>query len=333
MSLNTNRNQLDRAPIGNVKRTDYIADDGYSVLTEWEPWLPHFPMPNGQTVAISGIRPDGIGMATAQGFLNKGYRIFACDRNGDAGEEAVEYLRQQGGDVSFVEADVSTEEGVELFMKKIGEKTPVLNALVCNAGSAGVPARDNWLTTTGDEFITQFKNNLLSVALTVQGGLRHFFMEQDCKGSVTLLGTHNGQRGFGQLGQFAYGTCKAALTSLLSTFVAEVGKKIRMNLVNPGIIETNSLNWQKRRDANPNWGTLEGGYNPTGTLGNPEDVANLIVFLASEQAKFVNGAVIDVDGGLTATGICHPRWDCTNFRESYVAEASLTETDNQRDVA
>jgi NAD(P)-dependent dehydrogenase (short-subunit alcohol dehydrogenase family) len=270
---------------------------------------------------VTGIRPGGIGQAATARLAKDGYSLVTCDVNAELGKRAVETVREQGGDVSFVEADVATEEGVGRVMdevERVGGGR--LDLVVCNAGSAGDPRRDNILDLTGSVFRSLLDNNLTSAFLTTQAALKRFMIPQGF-GSVIYLGSCNGQRGLGSLGQFGYGSAKAGLSVLVSLLTAQFGSRIRFNLVRPSIIETDSENWQRRRATDPDWPRIEGQYTPAGRLGRPEDVAAAIAWLASDAASFMAGIELPVDGGLAAAGIQHPAWNPANFRQSYVDSA------------
>ncbi len=153
--------------------------------------------------------------------------------------------------------------------------------------------------------------------------LRRFMLPRKA-GVVVFLGTHNGQLGSGVLGQLGYGAAKSALSGLLAVLTAQCGRHVRFHVVRPGIVVTNSPNWQRRRQVDPQYEDKEGTYNPAGVLVQPQDVAEAIAWLASDEARMVSGIELAVDGGLSATGVLHPAWDLANFRESFVGSVATS---------
>lgn len=272
-----------------------------------------------KTIALSGIQPYGIGHATASQLVAEGNRVICCDRDEAKGRAAVAEI--DSGDIEFVPADLSRPDGVDAFLDAIAPACP-LDGLICNAGTAGDPKEDDVLNTSFEHFHELINNNLTSAWLLTRGALRRFFLPQGA-GAVVFLGSNNGQRGCGILGQPAYGIAKTALSGLLANCVARFGRHVRFNLVRPGVVLTKSKNWGIRMDINANWPAIEGQATPAGRLADPMDVAHLVAFLLSDKARHINGAEIPIDGGMTCAGIQFPGViDPTRFRESYVEAMS-----------
>lgn len=306
-------------PLGNAVRLQYLDEAGDTYFTEYQLFDPAKSLAaQGRTVAVAGIHRHGIGEAITARFLAQGDSVVACDKNRAAGLEATAHLRRSGADLSFVEADVSTEQGATRFMEGIARQSGRLDTLVCNIGCAGNPADDNILDLTPERIHGLINDNLLAPVLLTQAALRRFFLPQGC-GAVIYIGTNNCQRSMGVRGQMLYGASKCALSAVLAACVAQVGHVVRFNLIRPGVVETDSDNWRRRRQENPNWSRLESSSVPARVLGAPADVANAVVWLASDEARYVNGAELAVDGGERASGIMFPAWDPVNFRQSYVA--------------
>src|SRR5262249_43538560 len=119
-----------RSPLPNSKRTVYYDHGGDPFYTEWalltEPAVQDKAraiLPLKRVAAVAGIRPGGIGDAVARRFLRSGYRLFCCDRDEAAGRAAAAALPQEDGDVHFIPADVSTDQGVADFLKFIADKS------------------------------------------------------------------------------------------------------------------------------------------------------------------------------------------------------------------
>jgi 3-oxoacyl-[acyl-carrier protein] reductase len=231
-----------------------------------------------------------------------------------------------------VHADLTTAAGVNRFMNEITRVSDRLDVLVANMGSAGTPEEDNLLDLTPALFQTLVDANLKAPLLTAQAAMKRFMLPQR-SGIIIFLGTHNGQMGRANMGPMVYGAAKAALTSVMANLVAQFGRHIRVNLCRPGITVTESKNWTRRRDTNPDWERLESQMSANGRLAKPSDVAEAIAWLASDKARHVNGIELPVDGGLAAAGICHPSWSPADFRRSFVESVMTEETQKKRKVA
>ena len=306
------------SPLKNAKRTVYYDDRYEPFFTEWTPLettRTHF---KARVAALVGIRPGGIGQAIARRLaLKEGYKVLCFDRDRAAGQQAVDEIRREGGIVTFHEADLSTEPGADAFAQELARRTEILSCLICNAGSAGRADEDRLLNLSPAQLHSLFDHNVLSAYLAIDRALKGYFIPQ-ASGVIVLLGSNNGQRGMGLLGQPAYGICKTALTGLLVNLVSRFGRNVRANLVRPGVIVTNSENWQRRLREHPDWLEHEGVHNPAGRLGSSEDVANAVAWLISDEASFVNGVELPVDAGFACAGLRIPGLDPDNFRESYV---------------
>jgi NAD(P)-dependent dehydrogenase (short-subunit alcohol dehydrogenase family) len=311
------------SPVGDCARIEFYDSRGEPYFTEWQPVGPGDRLRGnglkgaGLVAAVAGIRPKGCGEATARAFASRGYRVLTCDRD-PAGRASADALRVAGGDVRFVEANVATPEGVEHFMAEIARVAGRLDVLVCNAGNAGDPARDNILDITPNAVWALLDDNLVSPILLTARAVNQFMVPQG-SGSVIYLGTNNGQRGMGVRGQLVYGAAKTALSAVVAACTAQLGRTVRFNLVRPGVVETDSENWRRRKRENPQCVGIEAESVPAGELARPDDVANAIVWLASDESRYVRGVELAVDGGEGATGVMCPAWDPTNFRTSYVA--------------
>jgi NAD(P)-dependent dehydrogenase (short-subunit alcohol dehydrogenase family) len=334
MSASSREPQGRRSPIPDARRTAYFDDRGETYSVEWELTRPpEAQRPNGLKAAVAGVRPAGIGEAVVWRLAADGYRVVCCDRDQRAGLQAVEWARRDGAAVEFIDADVSTAAGVERFMDEIARHPGPLATLVCNAGSAGNPREDDLLELTADQLHRLLDDNLVSAYLLSRHALKRFFLRQGTGGSVIFIGSNNGQRGFGLLGQPGYGMAKAGLSALLANLVARFGHAVRFNLVRSGVVVTNSENWQRRLQAAKDWPQLEGSYTPAGRLGKPADVANAVAWLASDAAGWVSGAELPVDGGVSCAGLQFPAFDVTNFRESYVHAVREWKARRERKVA
>ncbi len=281
------------------------------------------------TIALSGIQPHGIGQAIARELCAQDLRVICCDRDDQRGRAAVAELHSEA--IHFVAADLATAAGVDTFLDAVARVPGPLRGLVCNAGSAGDPREDDILHMSPEHFHQLLDNNLTNAWLLTRGVLQRFFLAHSWRGSVVFLGSNNGQHGYGILGQPGYGIAKTGLSALLAHLVARFGRLVNFNLVRPGVVLTQSENWQRRLRLLPTWPQLEGQCTPAGRLADPSDVAHLVAFLLSEKARHINGAEIPIDGGMTCAGPQFPGIDPTRFRESYVAAVATWHDHNGRE--
>ena len=287
----------------------------------------------GRVAAITGVGAGGIGEAVAEELaIRQGYELFASDINAARGTQTCELIRRKGGKMHFIHADTATSDGIELFFDSIQIHTGRLDLLVNNAGSAGDPAKDNLLDLDIAAFQKLLEINVTGPVMMTKEALRRFMLPQG-RGVVIFVGSLNGGYGRGQLGQLGYGTAKTALTSVLAQLTAQFGSQIRFNLVRPGITVTNSENWQKRSLHDPMYEAREAEQYPSKRLMYPADIARAIAWLASDEARLINGVELAVDGGQSAAGILHPAWEPSNFRASYVQSVAALENSPERQAS
>jgi NAD(P)-dependent dehydrogenase (short-subunit alcohol dehydrogenase family) len=284
-------------------------------------------------VLITGCRPGGIGEATAREFaVTHQDDVLVCDLHRDLVAQSVEQLRNEGGRVQFVEADVTRPDDVQRLINEAGRLWGRIDVLVNNCGDAGDPRRDNLRDLTLDDFESILRANLGTAFLVTKSVFERFMVPQR-SGVAVFLGSTNGQ--FGSLGQLSYSCAKAAVAAMVRVLCVEYARQnVRVLLAQPGIIRTRGKNWQRREHEDPAWAEKEGQMNPTGRVGRPAEVAKAIAFLASDDASFLNGAAVPIDGGLLASGIRVPGIEPgSDFRESYVRAVTrlrqLDQTDRQ----
>jgi 3-oxoacyl-[acyl-carrier protein] reductase len=281
-------------------------------------------------VLLTGLRPEGIGFAMACHLaVERDWIVYACERDQGAGTEAARAIQRAGGQLQLIHADVSRPEEVMKVMDAVAaDSGGVLHALVNNAGHAGDPAKDNLWQLEPEAFGELIRDNLSTAFLVTQAVVKRFFTSER-GGHCIFLSTNNGA--VGGLGQLAYGCAKQALAAMARVLAAEFAyRNVRFNVISPGIIETGSPNWLRRRQNDPAWALLEGCMNPSGRVGKPQDVANLVGFLLSDEASFINACDIAVDGGLRGTGILFPGVDATDARATYVAAVRALRPDPMR---
>ena len=245
---------------------------------------------SGKNVLISG-GGSGIGHAICLRLAAEGANIILIDKDLKGGQAAEQELKLQNTKVLFVQADITSEADVEKVHKEATLFFGTIDVLVNNAGAAFA---ENYAMTTLENW-----NQDITLNLTGHYMLTRLFlpdMEAQGKGAITNISSVNGAQSFGNP---AYSAAKAGVISFTQTLAIEYGPKgIRANVVLPGTIETPV--WQTRKDSRPEVFELVKGWYPVGRVGRPEDIAAAVAFLSADEASFVNGASLNVDGGLTA---------------------------------
>ena len=244
----------------------------------------------GKNVLISG-GGSGIGHAICLRLAAEGANIILIDKDLQGGQAVEQELKQQNIKTLFIRADITSEDDVEKVHKEATLFFGTIDVLVNNAGAAFA---ENYAMTTLENW-----NQDIALNLTGHYMLTRLFlpdMEAQGKGAITNISSVNGAQSFGNP---AYSAAKAGVISFTQTLAIEYGPKgIRANVVLPGTIETPV--WQTRKDSRPEVFELVKGWYPVGRVGRPEDIAAAVAFLSADEASFVNGASLNVDGGLTA---------------------------------
>jgi NAD(P)-dependent dehydrogenase (short-subunit alcohol dehydrogenase family) len=241
-------------------------------------------------VLITGAL-TGIGRAAAVAFAKKGARVVVAGRRNEAGQALVQELRSFGSEAEFVNADVRNEDEVRALVDKTVARFGRLDVAVNNAGTEGKvgPITDQ----TADSYAATFDTNVL-VILSMKHEVR--VMQLQGSGSIINISSTYGHEG--AAGASVYVGSKHAVEGITKSVALETAKSgIRVNSVAPGPTDTGMLT---RFTGKPeNKAALVTGV-PMGRLGLTEELANAIVFIASDEASFITGHVLNVDGGHTA---------------------------------
>lgn len=229
----------------------------------------------------------GIGRETAQQFLDRGASIELWDMDKETGDELVKKWTHEGHKVYFEKIDVTDFSAVKQAMTDLQERWGQLDVLVNNAGIT----RDATLKKMSPEEWQQVVDVNLNGVFYCGKAAAELMREQE---SGVILNASSVVGVYGNFGQSNYVATKSGVIGLTKTWARELGRKgVRVNAVAPGFIETPMVNTVPDK-------VLEKlkGQTPLGRLGKPKDIASAYVFLASEQAAFITGTVLQVDGGL-----------------------------------
>jgi NAD(P)-dependent dehydrogenase (short-subunit alcohol dehydrogenase family) len=243
-------------------------------------------------VLITGAL-TGIGRAAALAFAAEGSRIVVSGRREEAGQALAAELRGLGAEAEFVRADVRHEEDVLALVDRTVELFGRLDAAVNTAGTEGQlgPVTEQSV----DSYAATFDTNVLGTLLSMKHELR--VMQAQGSGSIINISSTYGH--LGARGASVYSASKHAVEGLTKSAALEVaGSGVRVNAVAPGPVETAMLN-RFTGSAERKAGLVAGV--PLQRVGEPDEIANAIVFLASSRSSFTTGQVLSVDGGKSAT--------------------------------
>lgn len=246
-------------------------------------------------VAIITGAASGIGQATAKLFAKEGAKVVIADVNDDGGNATAADITSKGKKALFVHTDVTVQKEVENAVKATVSNFGKLNVLVNCAG--GVVDGDELFLSNLDEeaWDRGIALNLKSVFLCSKAAIPE--MVKSGGGSVINISSVNG---FGGYGIIAYTAAKGGVISLTREIAMRYREKgIRCNVICPGTIETPAV--KPRLNAFPKWNEKVRSLYPRGELGKPEDVANLVLYLASDESSFMTGSVLVIDCGLSVS--------------------------------
>ncbi len=239
-------------------------------------------------VAVITGGSNGIGKATADSFLNEGAKVIIWDISVEKGEALAESYRTDGYDVFFQQVDTSNPEQVEAATQEAINRYGRIDILVNNAGIT----RDSTLLKMEQSEWQQVIDVNLTGVYNCTRSIAPVMVEN---GSGVILNASSVVGLYGNFGQTNYSATKGGLIAMTKTLAKELGRKgVRVNAVAPGFILTDMVKAMPE-DVLEKMASMV----PLKELGKPEDVANLYTFLASDNARYISGATISIDGGIT----------------------------------
>jgi 3-oxoacyl-[acyl-carrier protein] reductase len=237
-----------------------------------------------KVVLITG-GAQGIGKETAKKFLLEGANVVICDYDESAGKAALEELNDEKAD--FFKVNVTESSQIDEMVQSIVEKHGRIDILINNAGIT----LDGFLTKMQESDWEKVISVNLSGVFKCTKAVAPIMLKQ---GSGVILNASSVIGIYGNIGQTNYAATKAGVIGLTKSWAKEFGPKgIRVNAVAPGFIETGMTAAVPQKVL-----TLMKEKTPLKKLGKPEDIASAYLFLASDDANYINGTVLSVDGGL-----------------------------------
>lgn len=239
----------------------------------------------------------GIGKAAAEALAREGAKVAIGDINEQVGKATTEEISKAGGEVFFQKTDVGVSADVERLVNAAVERYGKLDVLVNNVGvaiggSAADMSEEDW-------------NRVLNINLSgVWRGMKYAIPHMIKNGKGSIVNTSSVQSLVGFVGWAGYAASKGAINALTQQAAMDYAPhQIRINAIAPGTIMT-PMNEKIFKEA-PDPDALIKSWNdahPIGRFGQPEEVANLILFLASDESSFITGEIIRVDGGAVIKG-------------------------------
>jgi 3-oxoacyl-[acyl-carrier protein] reductase len=239
-------------------------------------------------VAIITGAGRGIGQATALKFASEGAKVVVCDLSQEWIEDTVEKIGNMGGQAMGYRADVRNLPELRSMVDSVVARWGRVDCLVNNAGIVKDAQLKNM---TEEQFDNVIEINLKGVYNCTRAVVDTMLKQQ----SGVILNASSIVGLYGNFGQTNYAASKFGVIGMVKTWARELGRKgIRANAVCPGFVETAIIKSVPERVIR----ALEERV-PLGRLAKPEEIANTFAFLASDEASYINGAVIEVSGGLT----------------------------------
>ncbi|GGC19294.1 dehydrogenase [Novosphingobium marinum] len=245
------------------------------------------------TLVTGGASVPGLGSATARRFAEEGAVVYVTDLDGEGVEKVAASIRDSGGSATAMRHDVTSEADWDAVMSAIVGEHGRLDGLVNNAGIAVLRPIEAFTTADWEK---QMRVNMDSVFFGTQRAVK-VMREVGKGGSIVNLSSTAGLVGVPMCG--AYAAAKGGVRMFSKTIAMECARdQIRVNSLHPGMIDTNMQN--VARTDNPDGFKEIVAAIPMGRMGLPEDIANMALFLVSDEGNYITGAELVVDGGATA---------------------------------
>ncbi len=251
---------------------------------------------DGKVVIISGAT-SGLGRALALEFAKKGANVSVCGRREPEGLETVSLIQKEGANGLFTQADISKTADVQNFVNRTVQTFKKIDFVINNAaiGGASVSIKDY----NDEKWDKVIAINLRGTFLLTKYSLQELEKNPD-GGSIVNIASTSGLVGYPLLSPYC--ASKFGVVGLTKSVALDYApKKIRVNVICPGGIETEMIEKLFRADSNPQKARREfEGIHPMNRLAKPEEIAKAAVWLCSDDASFITGVALPVDGGYTA---------------------------------
>jgi NAD(P)-dependent dehydrogenase (short-subunit alcohol dehydrogenase family) len=254
---------------------------------------------NNKIAIVTGAA-SGIGKATALAFSKLGGKVVIVDKNVEEGKNTSKEINESGGNAIFIATDVSDEQSVKEMVNKVISEFQGIDILFNNAGLKHFGSLES---TTGEMWDEVIDSNLKSVFLCSKYCVPH--MKE--RGGGNIINSGSTQVTNPDPDVIAYVSSKAGIITLTFALAQELlGTNIRVNCISPGSIKTHMFDLVTSHQfpsTQERTAAIAETNNGTIPIGTPESIANVVVFLCSKDAYYINGSVLTVDGGLSIRGL------------------------------
>jgi NAD(P)-dependent dehydrogenase (short-subunit alcohol dehydrogenase family) len=245
-------------------------------------------------VAVITGAASGIGLATAIRFAGEGAAVVLGDLNEEGGQSAVRQCKENGGRAIFQKCDVAAESDIKALIDRAIKEFGKLDIIFNNAGLGGA------VGTIEENTVEAWDRTMAILLRAVFVGMKYAVPEMRKAGGGSIISTASVAGLGGGRGPHAYSAAKAAVINLSRSVALEVGKdRIRVNCICPGGINTPLL-YNRFPGGEETTAQFLSQIQPIPRAGLPDDIANMALFLASDESEWVSGTAMVVDGGLTA---------------------------------
>lgn len=238
------------------------------------------------TVVVTGST-RGIGAATAERFARDGASVVVNGRSRDAGEDVVQSIEESGGEATFVRADLADPDDIENLVDETVAAYGSIDVLVNNAA---IQVQETVTDLSLEDWASAMDVNFRAYWLCAKHAVEHV------SGSGSIVNVSSNHSIVTMPGAFPYNAIKSGIDGMTRAMALELGPEIRVNAVNPGWTQVRE---PEDEEARENW-RERAELHPLDRVGQPEDIAGVIAFLASDDARFVTGASLLADGGRSA---------------------------------
>ncbi|WP_422923506.1 SDR family NAD(P)-dependent oxidoreductase [Singulisphaera sp. PoT] len=250
----------------------------------------------GKVALITGAA-SGIGLATTERFLKDGASVVLADNQAELLEKEAARFEKEGWPVAAVVMDVTKTEDVRRAVETAVTRFGRLDILFANAG---IGFSRTLVETTDEDYDLVMGVNAKGVFISARESVRQMLAQDPKGGSVVINGSISGLAGITHQAPYAPG--KGAVVQMTRQLAIELATQgVRVNCVCPGTVDTPVLQKGMEMSGDPEafLAMLVAGH-PIGRIGRPEEIASAVSFLASDEASFITGAILPVDGGYTA---------------------------------
>jgi 3-oxoacyl-[acyl-carrier protein] reductase len=245
----------------------------------------------GKRAIITG-GSRGIGRAIAETFAEEGCNVAICARNADQLNEAVDALKAKGVSAFGGAVDVADESRLTHWVSEAAEQLGGIDIMVSNVGAMAIGADE-------DSWRQNLNVDVLGLVRLVEAGLPHLEKSAEQNGDAAIIAIGS-TASVAATEPSAYGAIKGALVHYIKGVAKQnAAKKIRANVVSPGMVYFEGGVWHKVEQFMPDFFKDSLARNPMGRMATPQEIANAVVFLSSPRSSFTTGINLNVEGALT----------------------------------